>query len=259
MSATEHPTWGFGLPTLLQILELERRTCSIAVSSKGRSGRLCLRNGELVDAETAEQVGQAAALELLRWQETEAELWPGCDREGNGPPASVTALLIELSRADDEARRGVADVPQPSIPVAAVPLRREPTAQEEITVSKLPDLIERFKRDVPEFVATDIVSIESGLSIGGGSVDPEFDASIASASYAEVVKANARALDLLGLGGGSTEDILITCTKVYVLLRVLGGDYYHGLAVTRRGNLGLARALMKKYEPELLRALGELA
>lgn len=120
------------------------------------------------------------------------------------------------------------------------------------------EILDRFQAEVPEFVSTDLVNIDSGLSIGGGTADPDFDASIASASFAEVVKSNRRALDLLGLGADSSEDILITTDKVYILIRLLGREYCHLLAISRQGNLGLGRVLMKKYAPELLAAVGDL-
>ncbi len=123
----------------------------------------------------------------------------------------------------------------------------------------LHDAIERFKAEIPSFVSTDIVSIASGMSIGGGSVDPKFDATVASASYAEVVKANARALRLLGLDPDSTEDILITTNVSYLLIRLLGREYYHGLAIGKDGNLGLARVIMKKYEPVFLDGITALS
>lgn len=124
----------------------------------------------------------------------------------------------------------------------------------------LHDVIERFRSEVPAFVSTDIVNITSGMSIGGGSVDPRFDATVASASYAEVVKSNTRALQLLGMDPDSTEDILITTRSTYILLRLLDGEYYHGLAIGKDGNLGLARVIMKKYEPVFvdgIRSLGQ--
>lgn len=123
----------------------------------------------------------------------------------------------------------------------------------------LHDAIELFKAEVPSFVATDIVSISSGMSIGGGSVDPKFDATVASACYAEVVKSNARALKLLGLDPDSTEDILITTKSTLLLLRILGRDYYHCLAISKDGNLGLARVIMKKYEPVFLDGIKALS
>lgn len=123
----------------------------------------------------------------------------------------------------------------------------------------LHDAIELFKSEVPSFVSTDIVSIKSGMSIGGGSIDPNFDATVASASYAEVVKSNARALKLLGMDPTGTEDILITHANAFVLLRLLGGEYYHGLAIGKDGNLGLARVIMRKYESVFLDGIKALS
>jgi predicted regulator of Ras-like GTPase activity (Roadblock/LC7/MglB family) len=117
-----------------------------------------------------------------------------------------------------------------------------------------------MKDEVPHFVSTDVVNIESGLSIGGGRSESSLlDAAAASASYAEIVNANRRTLQLLGLDVDSTEDILITTEVLYVLIRMLGPEYYHGLALSRKGNLGLARAVMKKYESALRQFVGALS
>lgn len=126
---------------------------------------------------------------------------------------------------------------------------------------KLNKLLDQFREEIPEFVSTDIVEIDSGLSISGGSIYPNFDSDIASASYAEVVKANEKALKALGGADsvGDTEDILITTSKAYLLIVVfLNKKYYHGLAITRKGNLAYARIVMKKYQPLFSEALPEM-
>lgn len=122
-------------------------------------------------------------------------------------------------------------------------------------MSQLPDIINEFQKEVPGFVSTDIVEIDSGMSIGGGSIDEEFDSDMASASYAEVIKSNRRALELLGMDDQSTEDILITTEMAYLLLRELNDQYYHGLAISRDGNLGMARMLMKRYSDKILASI----
>jgi predicted regulator of Ras-like GTPase activity (Roadblock/LC7/MglB family) len=122
-------------------------------------------------------------------------------------------------------------------------------------MSKLDELITKFRADVPHFMATDIVQIDSGLSVAGGSVEPSFDSSLASACYADVVKSNTQALDLLGLGANTSEDILISTRDAFILLRLLGREHYHCLAITKHGALGYARSVMKKYEPHFLEAL----
>ena len=122
-------------------------------------------------------------------------------------------------------------------------------------IASLPEILQAFRVDVPGFVSTDIVEVESGLSISGGSIDPSFDASVAAASYSEVVKSNSRALELLSMDPSSTEDILITTKSTYFLIRTLGSSHYHLLAISRQGNLGLARVIMKRYEAQFLQAI----
>lgn len=116
--------------------------------------------------------------------------------------------------------------------------------------SKIDELLGKFRQEIPEFVSTDIVEIATGLSIGGGSIIPDFDSTTASAAYSEVVKSNDRGLEALGGAEavGITEEILISTDKVHILISILGKTgYYHGLAITRKGNLGFARVVMKKY------------
>ena len=121
-------------------------------------------------------------------------------------------------------------------------------------------LIDKFREEITGFISTDIVEIESGLSIAGGSVNPDFDSEVASASYADVVKANSKALNAIGgdEAVGATEDILITTSKAYLLILVFPNKrFYHGLAITRNGNLAFARLVMKKYQQLFIDALPE--
>jgi predicted regulator of Ras-like GTPase activity (Roadblock/LC7/MglB family) len=122
-------------------------------------------------------------------------------------------------------------------------------------MSKLDDLIAKFRADISHFISTDIVHLESGLSLGGGSDDPNFDAAVASASYSEVLKANSHALDLIGVGGSSTEDILITTGPALILIRMIGSEHFLVVAISRQGSLGYTRNVMKKFEPLFLQTI----
>jgi predicted regulator of Ras-like GTPase activity (Roadblock/LC7/MglB family) len=232
---------GFSLQAFLQVVESEGKTCALRVTSGESVGRLYFAQGRLVGAQAGTLAGLPAVHEVLRWpapvidiDETPASGLGEIDRP-------MAAVLLAQAVADDEQH-----------------LR--PLILEDRGANPLQAALDRLRDDVPEFVSTDVVSYESGLSIGGRSIDPDFDGSVAAASYSEVVKSNRLALDLLGLGSDSAEDVLITTERVYILLRLLGAsEYYHFMAITRRGNLGLARALMKKYAPAILRAVGGLS
>jgi len=99
-----------------------------------------------------------------------------------------------------------------------------------------------------------LVDYESGMALGmiGGSAD--LDLEVAAAGNTEVVRAKIRTLATLGIQD-SVEDILITLTKQYHLIRPLTasqGSLFLYLALDRsRSNLALARHGLKRIEAVL--------
>jgi hypothetical protein len=99
-----------------------------------------------------------------------------------------------------------------------------------------------------------LVDYESGMALGvlGGGAD--FDLEVAAAGNTEVVRAKARTLRTLGMQD-TVEDILITLTKQYHLIRPLAstsGSLFLYLALDRsRSNLALARHALKRIESNL--------
>jgi len=124
----------------------------------------------------------------------------------------------------------------------------------------LETLIDRFCREVEGFIATSVVRRRNGSQVGGRSADPRLDAAAAAGSYASVVESHFAAVKKLGAGAawGPTEDILISTTNTYLLIRLLGDHHYHWLAVSSESNLALCRLLMRSYEASLLSRLAGL-
>ncbi|HXK26485.1 MAG TPA: DUF4388 domain-containing protein [Myxococcota bacterium] len=87
---------------VLQILELGRKTGMLQIDSDGATGRLWLQRGDPVHAQTKGQVGFDAAVALVN-----AETGRFGFEQGAAPPtrtieATVTQLLLEASRLQDE-------------------------------------------------------------------------------------------------------------------------------------------------------------
>jgi uncharacterized 2Fe-2S/4Fe-4S cluster protein (DUF4445 family) len=99
-----------------------------------------------------------------------------------------------------------------------------------------------------------LVDYESGMSLGVLGGGPDLDLEIAAAGNTEVVRAKVRTLQTLGMND-TVEDILITLTKQYHLIRPLAsssGSLFLYLALDRsRSNLALARHSLKRIEAEL--------
>jgi CheY-like chemotaxis protein/predicted regulator of Ras-like GTPase activity (Roadblock/LC7/MglB family) len=248
---------GFSLPTLTQLIGIERKTCTLEVHNNGNTGLLFFQEGDLIDAQSDGMEGTEAAAAILCWPAGETQIHRQCARSERRIHEAPQGILLRCLIARDEQQQRMAEL----LARAVDDLVESPTGgagEGEGQMIRLETVLSEFREQVPEFVATDLVNLESGLSIGGSSADAAFDASAASASFGEVVRANLRALELMGMDGSSAEDILITTARVNILLRMLGRNYYHCLAIGKKGSLGFARAVMKKYETALLSALGEV-
>lgn len=121
-------------------------------------------------------------------------------------------------------------------------------------MAKLEQLLQEVRASLGgDFVSTDIVGMD-GISIAGGSINPDFDATEASARFAMVMKLAAQVSNKIGMG--AVDDLLVTTDRVFILTRFLGnGSYYWGLAVTKNATLGSVRILMNEYADQLWDAI----
>ncbi|MER5477133.1 hypothetical protein ABT026_09135 [Streptomyces sp. NPDC002734] len=100
-----------------------------------------------------------------------------------------------------------------------------------------------------------LVDYTSGMALGtlGGSKD--FDLNVAAAGNTDVVRAKMRTMEHLGIQS-EIEDILITLTDQYHLIRLIKGRSGNGLFLylaldAARSNLAMARHQLKRIEAEL--------
>jgi len=105
---------GITLPGFLQLLELEKKTCTLTVASAGRTGVLYFQDGEMIDAEVGETRGQEAFFALEDWTAPEIEIEHVCRARRQTVFASMTELLLEGARRADEAARDAQARPAPS-------------------------------------------------------------------------------------------------------------------------------------------------
>lgn len=121
-------------------------------------------------------------------------------------------------------------------------------------MSKLEQVIQQFKSELGgDFVSTDVVGMD-GISIAGGSVDPNFSASDAAARFAEVMKLAVKVSKKIEIG--KVDDNLVTTNKNYIISRFLGdGSYYWVVVVTNGATLGTLRMLMNEFAGQMWDAI----
>lgn len=72
---------GISLESFLQVLEVERKTCTLTIISGSSIGRLYLHDGELIHAETGDLESKNAVFAMLGWQEYSIKIYETCDAE----------------------------------------------------------------------------------------------------------------------------------------------------------------------------------
>jgi len=96
---------GIALPTVLQMIEMDRKTCTVRVGEDGTAGQLHFRHGRLVDAVAGPLVGLDAAMDIACWKQPEIDILSGPMKHENRLDASVTQVLLDAFRLEDERTR----------------------------------------------------------------------------------------------------------------------------------------------------------
>jgi hypothetical protein len=104
-----------GLPTVLTILDMERRSGLLLIQRRGTLGRLHVREGRVVrarieGARSGHGSGAEAVYQMLAWPDGQFELWQAVVEGRDEVGESTTFLLIEAARRSDEAR-GITSAP----------------------------------------------------------------------------------------------------------------------------------------------------
>ncbi len=97
---------GVSLPTFLQVIEADRKTCSVRVRSEGQEGLLHFKKGELVDAQLGALRGDDAALVLVGLEEPEIEVVSARVAQAKRTHMTLREVLLEGFRLKDENQRG---------------------------------------------------------------------------------------------------------------------------------------------------------
>jgi CheY-like chemotaxis protein len=231
------------LASFLQLLEIERKTCTLHVTAgAGREGRLLFRGGKLVGAETADLTGGEAALEIVTWEQADIEIADGCPVNGPPLPGGLAFLLMEAMRLQDEQEKAAGEdeddeiealLAAPTAAAAGVPAA-DPSAQ-------MREALERG-RSVEGSLATLLAETKTGAVVAAAVGTRPVDLAAAAAGAAALAGRKTEAEERMGLRD-AVEEILFTAARCTYLLRPLGtGEEYFLLMILDRRKHDLAAA-----------------
>jgi hypothetical protein len=96
---------GVSLDSFLQIVQMDRITCTLKVISQEGFGFLYFVNGELFSAITGDILNVEAACRIISWEEAVIEIDNSCDKTQNDINQPLMNLLMEGMRLRDEAAK----------------------------------------------------------------------------------------------------------------------------------------------------------
>jgi YesN/AraC family two-component response regulator len=223
---------GVTLASFLQLIWMEKMTCTLTVKSNEISGTLSVLSGDLKNARTDRLDGIEAALEILDWENVTIELEENYTPDGETIKVSIEELLLESFRRKDERNA------DPSIEYESLNSADQINIfekEDKMNVSKLNKSVETLKESLGgALLATDIWGTADMQSIAGWNSQPA-----ATALFGQIINSTNQALQGSGFPGLGKYCIFdLVDGKLVVLIPM--GDYAWGMLVDgKKAQLGL--------------------
>ncbi len=231
---------GLTLPSFLQLLAMERKTCTVKVSTNGDTGILFFRQGVLLDAFVGDHYGLEAAYELLAWDNTEIAIQDGCRISRRAIKIGLEGLLLESMRRRDEGARG------------ADGSEAEDFEKGKEEAMNLESYLNDFK-DIKGYLASGIMDFTGDL-LASHSTNEAVDLGATGAVFNDILRSAHEASQKIGLE--ACKGLVITTPKGIVVMECSGTDataHLHFIVVLEEGgNQALARVTMDKIIPQVV-------
>jgi DNA-binding response OmpR family regulator/predicted regulator of Ras-like GTPase activity (Roadblock/LC7/MglB family) len=248
---------GISIASFIQLLELDRKTCTLNVTCEGQKGTLYILDGDLLDATFDVLEGQEAALEIISWENVEIEIKNTCKKTEKVIDVPLGFILLESARVRDE-RGGIKEEepeeikPPPAEPKekAAAPPPPPPKKEEPARVAVSPEIPTTGNHDIDSILAVDgankviIISRDGTIIAQKNSTDKQFGTFTAYVAIAgEQFKKN--------MGFNGPKHIILTQTSGEKILVIPGPNIVAGIVVAS----GITpEALADKIRPAVAQA-----
>lgn len=116
---------------------------------------------------------------------------------------------------------------------------------------QIQDVFERIATDIPGFIASSLVDLESGMTLGVRSARDDFDLTAASAYNSEMVKQKLKIMRSLNLKT-TLEDMLLTLgDQIHLIKMVTPASFIYLAADRANTNLAIVRNAVNKHSGTL--------
>ena len=130
------------LASFLQLMEMERKTCTLTVSSPRNTGTLVVRKGVLIDAETGALRGEPAAIAIVAWPNPSITIARHATTDLRSIERPLSFIIMEAMRVHDESARESGHSEWPAsgrgLTVSSLPLTKSVVARSPAGAAELP-------------------------------------------------------------------------------------------------------------------------
>lgn len=225
------------LADLIQHICLDKRTVWLAVKHGQQQAILFLDEGKIVHAELGDVEGEEVVYEALQWQQGTFKFEAGRKSPRKTIDRHWSTVLLEGARRLDESNQSSNSSGKQSEKEQKIMADVNETLQEVMKINGA--------------MAAALVDWKSGMTLG--TIGSGMNIDLAAAGNTNVVRSKLSVMRDLKLKG-TIEDILITLSEQYHLIRLLHGNanLFLYLALDReQANLGMARHKLAALEQEL--------
>jgi CheY-like chemotaxis protein len=201
------------LPSLLQLVDMERKTCTFVLGRSGEVGRLYFRGGELIDARLGGLQGDDAATEMVSWSSPHVTIISTCATKQRTVTRPLGFIIMEAMRVLDERGRSVPT----DTPVLLAGGESLPPA-ERVSIRPLPSLSQFPTPPTSQARTVAIIERESGKVLTSSGGNAEF--SDLARLLAEVFSAEDALAKRLG-EGDAIEEMVLTGSSFWAVCRPL--------------------------------------
>lgn len=93
---------GISLASLLQLVDIEKKTCTLTITCSGKTGLVHCMDGEVIAAETGSLTGKKALYHIMFWKKTIIEIEEECRKTHRDIKIPLMYLLMESHKIEDE-------------------------------------------------------------------------------------------------------------------------------------------------------------
>ena len=118
-----------------------------------------------------------------------------------------------------------------------------------VSKARFGPLLSSILRELPDLMAVSVLDLRAGTLLATYHAPGKLNPAKAATYNVEVLRQKQQALEAMGLRDERIEDVLITLTTQWHLLRLLPGNRYavHLLVSMRDTNLGVAREVLRTH------------